>query len=244
MHLQFVGCGDAFGSGGRFNTCFHLVGETTNILIDCGASSLVALKKLGIERAAIDAIVVSHFHGDHFGGVPYFVLDAQFARRTRPLTIAGPPGLEAWYARAMEAAFEHSSKVARKFETSLVTLSEGQTATIGALAVTPYPGVHGSSGGPFFALRIAAEGRVVTHSGDTEWTDALVDASRDADLFVTECYVYDAPTRNHMSWQVLSQNLGRLTAKRLVLAHMGENMLAHRGDVPLLCAEDGMVVEI
>src|SRR6266481_1503687 len=62
MHLQFVGSGDAFGSGGRFNTCFHVVAEELNFLIDCGASSLVAMKRLGIDRNAIDLIVLTHYH--------------------------------------------------------------------------------------------------------------------------------------------------------------------------------------
>jgi predicted aspartyl protease len=43
MQLRFVGCGDAFGSGGRFNTGFHVPGAAVNLLIDCGASSLPAL---------------------------------------------------------------------------------------------------------------------------------------------------------------------------------------------------------
>ena len=43
MRLQFVGCGDAFGSGGRFNTCFHLTGARTNALIYCGPPSMIAL---------------------------------------------------------------------------------------------------------------------------------------------------------------------------------------------------------
>lgn len=97
MQFRFVGSGDAFGSGGRFNTCFHVAAERTRFLLDCGASSLVALKRGGIDRNAIDLILLTHFHADHFGGVPFFVLDAQLvARRTRPLTIAGPPGLAGW----------------------------------------------------------------------------------------------------------------------------------------------------
>ncbi len=100
MRLQFIGSGDAFGSGGRFNTCFHLTGARTNALIDCGASSLIALKKAGVDRNAIGAILVTHFHADHFGGIPFFVLDAQLvAKRTNPLLIAGPPGLPGWYER-------------------------------------------------------------------------------------------------------------------------------------------------
>jgi ribonuclease BN (tRNA processing enzyme) len=244
MRLQFVGCGDAFGTGGRFNTCFHLVGERTNLLIDCGASSLVALERLGIARAPIDAILITHFHADHIGGVPFFILDAQFSGRTRPLTIAGPPGIETWYERVMETAFEHSSKVTRKFETRLVSLPERRTATVAGAEVTPFPVVHGKSGGPFYALRVAAEGKVVTYSGDTEWTDTLVEASAGADLFVTECYVHDKPAKNHMSYATLAANKARLSARRIVLTHMSRDMLAHAGDVPETCAEDGLVVEV
>ena len=90
MQLQFVGCGDALGSGGRSNTCFHVTGAGVNFLIDCGASSLAALKRLEIAHDEIDLVLITHFHGDHFGGLPFLLLDAQFTCRTRPLVIAGP----------------------------------------------------------------------------------------------------------------------------------------------------------
>jgi ribonuclease BN (tRNA processing enzyme) len=129
LSLQFIGCGDAFGSGGRFNTCFHLVGERTNLLIDCGASSLVAMKQFGIERNAITTMVITHFHADHFGGIPFFILDAQFfSKRCEPLTIVGPIGLEAWYERVMETAFPGSSQVAQKFALHLVEIAAGESA--------------------------------------------------------------------------------------------------------------------
>ena len=93
MQLQFVGCGDAFGSGGQFNTCFHLVGRNVNALIDCGATSLVAMNKLAINRNDIDTILITHFHADHIGGLPFFILEANYVlKRQRGLTIAGPPG--------------------------------------------------------------------------------------------------------------------------------------------------------
>ena len=243
MHLQFVGSGDAFGSGGRFNTCFHVVGESANFLIDCGASSLVGLKRLGIVRAAIDTILISHFHGDHFGGVPYFVLDAHFGRRARPLVIAGPPGIESWYERALEAAFEHFSTIKLAFDLKLVTLPERVASAVGSLKVTPFPVVHGNSGGPFFAYRIAIEDRVITYSGDTEWTDTLIEASRGADLLVIECYSYDKPIRNHLNLKIIERNISRLGAKRVVLTHMSDDMLAQAARVPHETANDGMVVE-
>ena len=127
MHVTFVGCGDAFGSGGRLNTCFHVRATRTTFLIDCGASSLIGMNRFGIDRNAIDTILVTHFHADHFGGIPFFMLDAQFnTKRTRPLTIAGPAGLRDWYQRAMDTAFAGSSKTQQKFELNLVELESAE----------------------------------------------------------------------------------------------------------------------
>src|SRR6202165_718007 len=122
MQLQFVGCGDALGSGGRYNTCFHVTGAGVNFLIDCGASSLPALKGLGIARDEIDLILITHFHGDHFAGLPFLLLDAQFTRRTRPLFIAGPEGIEVRLTQVMEAAIEYSSNTTHRFDLSVEAL--------------------------------------------------------------------------------------------------------------------------
>jgi ribonuclease BN (tRNA processing enzyme) len=167
MQLQFVGCGDALGSGGRYNTCFHVTGAQVNFLIDCGASSLPALKAQGIARNDIDLILITHFHGDHFGGLPFLLLDAQFTRRSRPLVIAGPQGIEARLTQVMEALFENSSKTERKFDLSIVALNPEETREFGGVKVTPFPVVHGESGGPFLAYRVEAEGRVIGYSADT-----------------------------------------------------------------------------
>jgi ribonuclease BN (tRNA processing enzyme) len=104
--------------------------------------------------------------------------------------------------------------------------------------------VHGDSGGPFFGYRIAVEDRLIAFSGDTEWTDTLVEVARDADLYITECYSYDKPIRNHLNYKTIEQNLARLTAKKIVLTHMSHDMLAHAHKVAQLTADDGMVVEL
>ena len=243
MQLRFVGCGDAFGSGGRFNTCFHVTGAAVNFLIDCGASSLPALKRLGIAREAIDLVLITHFHGDHFGGLPFLLLDAQFTRRSRPLVIAGPQGIETKLANLMEALFEHSSKTKQRFDLSVVALEPEQSRTFGEVKVTPYPVVHGESGGPFLAYRVEAEGRVIAYSADTEWTETLIPAARGADLFIAEAYYYDKIVKNHLSLKTLEAHLPAINAKRLVLTHMSEDMLARLGELPYLAADDGMAVE-
>ena len=109
VRVQFLGSGDAFGGGGRFQTCILVQAGQTAFLMDCGASSLVAMKRFGVDPAGINLILVTHLHGDHFGGIPFFVLDAQFSRRSRPLVIAGPPGIEARTRQAMEVLFPGSA---------------------------------------------------------------------------------------------------------------------------------------
>ena len=244
MQLRFVGCGDALGSGGRFNTCFHVTGAHVNFLIDCGASSLPALKRLDIARDGIDLILITHFHGDHFGGLPFLLLDAQFTRRSRPLVIAGPQGIEAKLAALREALFEHSSKTAQRFDLSVVALTPEQSRTFGDVKVTPYLVVHGESGGPFLAYRVETEGRIITYSADTEWTDMLIPAARGADLFIAEAYYYDKIVKNHLSLKTLEAYLPEIGAKRLVLTHMSDDMLARLDELPYLVAHDGMAVEL
>jgi ribonuclease BN (tRNA processing enzyme) len=244
VQLQFIGCGDAFGSGGRYNTCFHVVGAMVNFLIDCGASSLPALKHFGIEREPIDLILITHFHGDHFAGLPFLLLDAQFTRRTRPLVIAGPRGIETKLKAAMEVMFEHSSRTQQRFELSVVELAPEQRHDFGNVTVTPYPVVHGESGGPFLAYRIEAEGRVISYSADTEWTETLIPAAVNADLFIAEAYYYDRMVKNHLSLKTLEVHLDEIKAKRLILTHMSDDMLGRLEKLPYFAAKDGMIVEL
>lgn len=242
MQLQFVGCGDAFGSGGRFNTCFHVTGNDVSFLIDCGASALPAMKRLDIPRDEIDLILITHFHGDHFAGLPFFLLDAQFVRRSRPLVIAGPHGIAERLRQAMEVLFEHSSRTTPRFELSVVALEAGERRSFGEVTVTPFPVVHGESGGPFFAYRIEAEGKVIAYSADTEWTETLIPAARHADLFIAEAYYYDKVVKNHLSLKTLEAHLPEIDARRLILTHMSDDMLARLDSLPYTAAEDGMMV--
>ncbi len=245
LSLQFVGCGDAFGSGGRFNTCFHLIGDRTNILIDCGASSLVAMNKLGIDRNAITTIVITHFHADHFGGIPFFILDAQFfSKRRTPLTIVGPTGLPGWYKRVMETAFPGSFGAPQKFSLDLIEIAANETLAIGNVLVSAFQALHGPADGPCHVVRIEAEGRAVTYTGDTEWTSALIPAARDADLFIAEAYFRDRAVATHLSLGAIEAHLSELTPKRLILTHMSDDMLKHPDRASFETAEDGMIVVV
>jgi ribonuclease BN (tRNA processing enzyme) len=81
-------------------------GPRCRFAVDFGASSLIALAQPGIEHNSIDAVLLTHLHGDHAAGVPFLLMDAVLAaRRTRPLTIAGPRELRVRMDAIREALF-------------------------------------------------------------------------------------------------------------------------------------------
>ena len=248
MHLHFLGTGDAFGSGGRFNTCFLVERGEASLLIDCGASSLIAMRRFGVDPNSIAAILISHLHGDHFGGLPFFILDAQIvSRRTRPLSILGPQGMAARAEALMEAAFPGSWKAARGFELQMVEIEIRERTPIAAAdaAVTGFLMRH-PSGAPSLALRCECDGRVIAYSGDTEWTDELVAAGRAADLLIAEASGFERPIPFHLTYATLRENLPRIGARRVVLTHMSNDMLGRDAGAFPDCerAFDGMRIEV
>ena len=244
LTVQFLGSGDAFGSGGRFQACIHLRTASAGVLLDCGASSLIAMKRFGVAPNDIDAILISHVHGDHFGGIPFFILDAQFlSKREKPLLIAGPPGVEGRVQAAQEALFANSSKTVQKFEIRFAEWQDRVPSEFADMRLTPFEVVHGS-GAPPFALRLEAEGRTIAYSGDTEWTPALIEVSRDADLFICEANFFEKAMKFHLDYRTLIGHRAELSCKRLILTHMNSEMIERASTLEVETAEDGMVLEV
>ncbi len=246
MRLTIVGCGDAFGSGGRGNTCFWLETAKATVVVDFGASALPALKALKLDPNRIDAIVLSHLHGDHFGGLPFLLLDYQLlARRERPLLIAGPPGTQARLEAAMEVFFPKSTGTKWRFPWRVQEIAVGVADDVLGHAVLSAEVVH-KSGAPSTALRLSDGEKTFAYSGDSEWTDVFITIAADADLFICECYEYAGKMPGHLSWEILKAKIPDLRAKRMMITHMNPSVLARRDELKaagMLLAEDGLRLE-
>ena len=242
--VRFVGSGDSFGSGGRFQTCIVVDGPTTRFAVDFGASSLIALAQQGIHPNSLDAILLTHLHGDHCGGVPFLVIDAMLAaRRERPLIVAGPAGTRAHLAALREALFPGSDVMVPKFALEYRELPVSVPSRVLDLVVTPQTASHVPETHPT-ALRVEVGGRIVAYTGDTEWTDEVARIAAGADLLIAECYFYAKPIKWHLTYPAIVARVRAAGAKRVILTHMSAEMLAHRQDIPEECAEDGMVIEL
>ena len=231
MQVTFVGSGDAFGSGGRFNTCIMVESAAARVLVDCGASSLVAMRRLDIDPNSIDGVVISHLHGDHFGGLPFFLLDAQLvSRRTRALRLIGPPGFGERLFAAREIFFPRSSVVQPTYDLQIEEILPGEQVMLRDIAVSGFEVDHFCAAPPL-ALRLEAGGRSLCYTGDTQWTDRLIEAAKNVDLLIAEAYFFDKKIKWHLDYATLAQNLDRIGARRVVLTHMSADMLARRNEV-------------
>jgi ribonuclease BN (tRNA processing enzyme) len=247
MRLTVVGSGDAFGSGGRFNTCFQVESASATVLIDCGASSLVALKARGLDPDRLDGAILSHLHGDHFGGLPFLLMDAQhMSRRQRPFLVAGPPGTRARLAAALEVLFPGSAATKWRFSWEVIEIEPGQPRDMLGLRVVTAEVPH-PSGAPSTALRLSDGGATLAYSGDTEWTDALLPIADGVQLLIVECSGYAGRIPYHLTWESLAPRLPDLRAQRIMITHMNPTVLAHLDEIRaagVLVAADGDVVEL
>jgi ribonuclease BN (tRNA processing enzyme) len=241
MFVKCLGSGDAFGSGGKFNTCFYVRTESMQMLLDCGATSLVAAKRQNLSPDDIDAILITHLHGDHFGGLPFFLCEiAAMKRRKKTLTIVGPQGIRERTLEALECMYP-GVLINEDTPVRFQTYAAGVPLLINDIEVIAYKVAHSPESNPH-CLRIAHGNKIVTYSGDTEWTDSLITASEGADLFICEATTYDIAVKQHLAVTDLMTKSSQIKARRIVLTHLADEALERASEIPFTIAADGMIL--
>jgi ribonuclease BN (tRNA processing enzyme) len=240
--IRFLGSGDAVGSGGRFQACILVSHAGGKILLDAGASSIVALKREGLDPSAIDVILVSHLHGDHFAGIPFLILDGQFAHRARPLTIIGPVGSKGRIEAALVNMYPGFARELPHFPLRFVELGDRETAELEQVRVAVWSVPHDPLSNPL-ALRLWIGPLSIGYSGDTAWTGALAEVADRTELFICEAQTLEPKARIHLSYAEVLAHRHELATARLVLTHLGRDVIA-ANDLELERAWDGMAIKL
>jgi ribonuclease BN (tRNA processing enzyme) len=124
-----------------------------------------------------------------------------------------------------------------------VETSPGLPLWFGDIEILPFPAVHQKEPMSFgFVLRM--DGRKIVYTGDSGWTEDLVKYTQNADLFICECSCYETRLETHLDYPRIIQNLERFNAKRIVLTHLGSEVLERAGEVQLELASDGQTIII
>jgi ribonuclease BN (tRNA processing enzyme) len=238
--LTFIGTSDAFGSGGRRQSAILFTAPNGSVLLDCGTTTNTGLLQLGLSPRAIDAILISHFHGDHFGGIPLFILAAHYQnQRKEPLIIAGPPGIEGRVRRLAEAMGHRLKDHEFGFKLSFEELATDRECEVGPVVTRAFATHHQPASCPHGLIVRAGQHRVA-YSGDTGWFDQLPREVAGSDVFVCECTFAQASYEFHLDLETLTARREEFDCGRMILTHLGTEMSERRGHCELETADDGL----
>jgi ribonuclease BN (tRNA processing enzyme) len=239
VKVTVVGCSPAWPNPGGAHSGYLVESDGNRLLVDCGPGVLPRLL-LHEHWPTIDAIVITHLHMDHWGDLVPWVLAVRYGDRP------GSPEPELWLPPGgIEDLLGVAGMLApRELYEACFQLREhdGRTTfSAGGLDVSPFEVPHYSA--KTYALRVSDGARVVTYSADCGPSDAVVEAARDADLFLCEATL-DGPEgglRGHLTVEEATAAAERSGARRLVIVHRPADLPL---DDSLERGYDGMEIEL
>jgi len=234
LDLLFLGSGNAFASG-RYWSSFLLNGR---YLFDASPAVLPQLKRSGVAPADIEGVFISHFHADHFFGIPFLLLEyAELSRRSSDLTIVGPPGIQERVRVLTKLGFPYLLEREQSYQQRFVEISDGVEGEVSGLRFLARSVTHVEEL-ECFGYRVEVGGRVLAYSGDTVFCESLLELADGADVFVVECSRWDEQSGPHLGPRDIRELRRRLGPKpAFVLTHV-DNGAAELDIENVLVADD------
>ncbi len=244
IRVIFLGTGDAFSAGGRHQAAYLIEGAGGSLLLDCGSTVLAALKRDHLSTDPIDTVFISHLHGDHFAGLPFLFLHCMYVEpRDKPLTIIGPPEIESRVMQIYRTMYADTAAEPMPYPLSFIEAQPGKQLRFSGMEIQAFNVPH-QQHPPSFGCEINAGDRKIVYSGDSGWTEDLITHTQNADLFICECSYFETRMSTHMDYPQIADNLRRLGAKRIILTHLGEEVLQRQNHIDVEIARDGLVVAL
>lgn len=242
VSLTVIGSGDAFCSDGRFNSCYYVEWGDKKLLLDCGPTSLAAIRRCKLDPMAVDIIVVSHLHGDHIAGIPFLILEADKAdKRKKPLTIITPPDGERRIKEVSAVLYPDAMAMFQNLDIRFVQYSQDEAIAVEGFKMEFFQVSHNPLVNPH-GFRIEKNSKILAYSGDTGWTDVLYQIADNADLFICECNFYERETLTHLNYKKIEAEQQNLKAKRMLLTHFGKESLSRYSEIKGEKAEEGKCI--
>jgi ribonuclease BN (tRNA processing enzyme) len=219
LDLAFLGSGNAFAPG-RCWSGFLLNGR---YLFDAPPTALLSLKRLGVDLSSIDTVLLTHFHADHFFGLPFLLLEYSYqTQRHSDLTIVGPPGVQERVERLVELGYPNLLSRDSGYRRRYIEVQDGAEEVVNGLHFNSVEVIHGT-GLQCFGFRTYVDGRRLSYTGDTTWCDGLLRLGEDVELLVTDCtYAEGRNQPEHLSFEEIRDLRGRIDPQtQLILTHLG-----------------------
>lgn len=253
IKLTILGSGTAVPSLERSSCSILMECGGAVMLFDIGAGTMRRLLESGHSISELTHVFISHFHTDHTGELASFLFSTKYPetlRRRTPFVLAGAEGLRDFHQRLI-GAFGHWIELAPEI-LSIIELSRTgrDHADFKGFSIDTLPMDHIESS---IGYRVTApDGACAVYTGDTDYSENVIDLARNADLMVCEAAMPDSgKVEKHLTPSLAGELAARAGVKRLVLTHFYPE--AERADIesecrksykgPLVLAQDLMVIE-
>lgn len=216
MEIFFVGVGEACDSAHGNSSALVTTDNGTRVLLDCGFSVPHHYFRTFADAPGPDYVWISHFHGDHFFGLPLLFLRLWQKKRTRPLHIIGQQGIADTVRNCLELAFpgfEHKLS----FELEFHTVSPLTTNTIGTLDWTPAETRHSQYN---LGLRLGDGANQLYYSGDGQPTEQVREVVKGCSCIIHEAFRFADEFPYHSSITSSLELADTAGVDQLALVHL------------------------
>lgn len=240
MKVFFVGVGEACDPE-HGNTSVHIQTENnTRILCDCGFSAAHSYFASFADPDSLDMVWISHFHGDHFFGMPLLLLRFWEMKRSKALVIAGQQGLEGRIRSAMDLAYPGFWK-RLCYEVCFQEIEPEKTHRILEVGFESIPTDHSQRN---LGLLVKDGPKKLYYSGDGRPTKDVEYLIRDCDLAVHEAFLLEAEIHHHGSVYGCLNLAEAANVKQLALVHMERNCRRNKADEIKKFLQDNPVLRL
>jgi ribonuclease BN (tRNA processing enzyme) len=216
MKLHILGSGTCIPYERRGSSGYVLRLSKSIILLDCGNGITWKLGKVGINYLELDHIFLSHLHPDHTSDLIPFLFATKYPtgfQRVKPLYVWGANGVKSFFS-ALNEAYNHWIMPDKL---NIEEIQEGEM-DFEDFKITARKTLHIDSS---LAYRIESEGKSLVYSGDTDYSESLIELAKDTDLLIIECSMPDKlKVKGHLTPAEVSKIANESRAKKLIISHL------------------------